>query len=73
MVKLHNVRENCVRILEEEKHRQIRMFVIFKKKVKETGIFIDKPKREKNSAYTREYCCCGRKKHFGDIIESNFA
>ena len=32
------------------------------KKVKETGILIDKPKPEnpKNSAYTREYCC-GRK------------
>ena len=30
------------------------------KKLKETGILIDKPKREmtKNSAYTREYCCC---------------
>ena len=35
---------------------------LVKKKMKETGILIDKPKREKlkNSAYTREYCCCGR-------------
>ena len=41
MVMLQNVCENCVRILEEEKHRQLRMFV------KETGILIDKPKREK--------------------------
>ena len=33
------------------------------KKVKETGILIDKPKREKpkNSACTRSYYCCGRK------------
>ena len=33
------------------------------KKVTETGILIDEPKPEKpkNSAYTREYCCCGRK------------
>ena len=44
---LQNVCENCVRILEEEKHLQIRMFVILWKKVKETGILIDKPKREK--------------------------
>ena len=27
MVMLQYVRENCVRILEEEKHRQLRMFV----------------------------------------------
>ena len=32
MVVLQNVRENCVRILEEAKHRQIRMFVILWKK-----------------------------------------
>ena len=33
------------------------------KKVKETGILIDKLKRKKlkNSAYTREYYCCDRK------------
>ena len=47
MVMLQNVCENCVRNLEEEKHRQIRMFAILWKKVKETGILIDKPKREK--------------------------
>ena len=44
---------------------QLRMFVYFVKKVKKTGILIDKPKREKpkNNTYTREYeyCCCGRK------------
>ena len=44
---LQNVRENCVRILEEEKHRQLRMFLILLKKVKKTGILIYKPKREK--------------------------
>ena len=44
---LQNVCENCVRILEEEKHRQLCMFVVLWKKVKETGILIDKPKREK--------------------------
>ena len=44
---LQNVSENCVRILEEEKQRQLRMFVILSKKVKESGILIDKPKREK--------------------------
>ena len=35
------------------------------KKVKETGILIDKPKREKPKTvpktYTRGYCSCGRK------------
>ena len=36
--------ENFIRILKEEKHRQFRMFV---KKIKETGILIDKAKREK--------------------------
>ena len=35
-------------ILEEEKHRQLRIFVILGKKVKETGILIDKAKREKS-------------------------
>ena len=48
MEMLQNDCKNCVRILKEEKHRQLRMFLIlFKKKVKETGILIDKPKREK--------------------------
>ena len=44
MVMLQNVCENCVRILEEEKHRQLGMFVILWEKVKETDILIDKPK-----------------------------
>ena len=44
---LQNVCEKCVRILEEKKYRQFRMFVILWKKVKETGFLIDKPKREK--------------------------
>ena len=40
--------ENCVRILEEEKHRQLRISVRYLvKKVKETGVLIDKLKREK--------------------------
>ena len=36
-----------LRFLEAEKHRQLRMFVILCRKVKETGILIDKPKSEK--------------------------
>ena len=44
IVMLQNVCENCVRILEEEKHPYICYLV---KKVKETGILINKPKREK--------------------------
>ena len=47
MVMQQNVCENFVRILEEEKHHQLRMFVILGKKVKETGTLIDKPMREK--------------------------
>ena len=39
--------ENCLRILEAEKYCQLRMFVILWKKVKETGILINKTKREK--------------------------
>ena len=42
MVMLQNACENCLGILEEEKHHQLRMFVIL-----ETDILIDKPKREK--------------------------
>ena len=47
MVMFQNVCENCVRILEAEKHRQLRIFVILCRKVKVTGILIDKPKSEK--------------------------
>ena len=43
---LENVCENWIRILKEEKHRQLRMFFILWK-VKETDILIDKPKCEK--------------------------
>ena len=60
MVMLHNVCEHCVQILEEEKHRQLRMFVV--KKVKETGIFIDKPKvvhPPENTAAVAESVCEG--------------
>ena len=39
--------ENCVWILEKEKHCQLRMFVFLWKKVKETGFLINKPNREK--------------------------
>ena len=45
MVMLQNVCENCVRILEVDKHRQLIRYLV--KIVKETGILIDKPKREK--------------------------
>ena len=45
MVMLQNVCENCVRILEEEKHLPYVRYLV--KKVKETGILIDKPKHEK--------------------------
>ena len=44
---LKNVCEICVQILEEENHPQLRMLVILLKKLKETGILIDKPKCEK--------------------------
>ena len=40
--------ENCVGILEEEKHRPFAPYVRYLvKKVKETGILIDKPQSEK--------------------------
>ena len=70
MVMLQNVCENCVRILEEEKHHQIRMFVI------------DKPKREKPktvrtyeniAAVPESGTSFSTIEHFGDIIETNFA
>ena len=39
--------ENCVRILEEEKHRQLRMFIILWKKWKKLkNASFDKPKSE---------------------------
>ena len=43
MVMFQKVFKNCVRILEEEQRRRYLV-----KKVKETGILIDKPKREKS-------------------------
>ena len=45
MVMLQNVCENCLRILEEEKHRQLR--ILSCEKVKETVMLTDKPKHEK--------------------------
>ena len=54
MVMLQHVCENCIRILEEEKHRQLAPYVRYLvKKVKETGILIDKPKREKPETVRR--------------------
>ena len=50
MVMLQNVCQYCVRIFKEEKHRQLHMFVILRKKVKVTGILIDKPKHKKPKA-----------------------
>ena len=82
MVMLQNVCENWVRILEEEKHRQLRMFAILWKKVKETGIPNDKPKREKaKTMRTPENIAAvainlplfSTIEHFGDIIKTNFA
>ena len=49
---LQYVCENCVRILEEKKHRQLRIFVILRKKWKKLA----KAWKAKNSAYTRENC-----------------
>ena len=66
--------ENCLRILKVEKHRQLGVFVILKK-VKETGICIDKQnvKSQKqcipeNIAAVVEYSSFRTIKHFGDII-----
>ena len=47
MVILQNVCKNCVRILKEEKHRQLRMFVILWKEWKELASSSCQPKREK--------------------------
>ena len=47
MVMLQNVCENWIRILEEEKHRQLRMFFILRKKWKKLASSSIKPKREK--------------------------
>ena len=86
--------ENCVRILKEKKHRQLRMFVILRKKlkklestsisqsvknVKETGILIDKLKREKpktvrtpeNIAAEVEIVCVKRHQHQFIVVLNN--
>ena len=83
---LQNVFENCAQILEEEKQRQLPIFAIFKKKVKETGILIDKPKREKPKTINipeniaavaesgREAPSTSIHRHFQQLnIETNFA
>ena len=44
---LHNVCQNCVRILEEEKHHQLRMFVILWIKWKKLASSSITPKRKK--------------------------
>ena len=83
MVMLQNVCKNCVRVLEEEKHS----FPYLVKEVKETGILIDKTKHENpkivrtpeniiavvdslREAPTPSFSTI---KHFGGIIETNFA
>ena len=50
MVMLQTVCKNCVQISEEEDHCQLRMSFNLWKKMKETGILIDKPKHEKAKA-----------------------
>ena len=57
MEMLQNVCENCVRILEEEKHRQFRMIVILWKKWKQlASSSINHPHREKpKTVRTPEY------------------
>ena len=66
--------ENCVWILEEHKHRQLRMFIILlKKKMKE------KPKREKpktvrtpeNIAAVAESVCVKRHQHQFTVVPNN--
>ena len=48
MIMLQNVCENCVWILEEEKQPSAPYVLYLMKKVKETGILIDKPKHWKS-------------------------
>ena len=82
MVMLQNVCENCVRIFEEAPYDRYHV-----KKVKETGILIDKPKREEpktvrtpeNIAAVAETMCkvpstsFQRRSQQLNIIETNFA
>ena len=69
MVMLQNVCENSVRILEEDPH--VRYLV---KKMKETGILMDKPK---GAAVAESVCeappSFSAIEHLGDIIDTNFA
>ena len=81
---LQNVCENCVQILKEEKHRQLRISVVLRKnKMKETAIFIDKPKCENpKTVRTGENIAAVTEskreapstsiQYFGDIIKTNF-
>ena len=46
VITLRNVCENCIRISEEEKYRQLHMFVMLWKKWKKLIDEDDKPKRE---------------------------
>ena len=76
--------ENCVRILEEAPSASYVRYLV--KKVKDTGILINKPKREKpkvvrtpeNIAAVAECVninspSFSKIEHFGDIIETTFA
>ena len=62
---LQTVCENCVRLLEEKKNRQLRVFVILWKMWKKLAhsSINQSVKTNKKSAYSREYCCCARKWH----------
>ena len=82
---LQNVYENCVRTdFRRRKAPSVPYVRYLVKKVKETGILIDKSKREKpktvhtpeNIAAMAESVCeasFSTIEHFGDIIEMNFA
>ena len=76
---LQNVFKNCVRILEEEKQPSAPYVRYLVKKVKEIGILIVKPKREKpktvstseNIAAVAESVCVKRYQHQFTVVLNN--
>ena len=79
MVMLQNVCENCVRILEEEKHRQLHMFVILWKKWKKlaSSSINQSVKSQKQCVHPRilllwQKVCVKRHQHQFTVVLNNW-
>ena len=71
LVMLQNMSENCVRNVKEEKHRQLRIFIILWKS--ESQKTVHTPKKIAGRKCAQRIISFSTIEHFQDIIETNFA